>query len=80
MKLAEKKLGEGEARDMCLCPVCPSYAKECRDRAFCRPAGGKSKCIKLEKGCLCPGCPVQAAMDYSHVYYCTRGSDVEQFA
>ena len=80
MKVAEKKLSEKQVSDMCLCPSCPSYLDECKDKAFCYPAGGKSKCIKKEQGCICPGCPVQSAMNYTRVYYCTRGSDVEQFS
>ncbi|MBS3163530.1 DUF2769 domain-containing protein [Candidatus Woesearchaeota archaeon] len=61
----------------CICPECPSFV-ECRQLAFCFKKVGKSKCIKEEKGCLCPGCPVQAKMNFKHAYYCTRGCEEDQ--
>jgi hypothetical protein len=33
-----------------------------------------------EKGCLCPGCPVLEEEGFSHVYYCTRGTETDQIA
>jgi hypothetical protein len=41
------------------------------------PEGGKSKCITIESGCLCPGCPVQEQMNFQHDYYCTKGAEKE---
>lgn len=62
-----------EANRICICRRCPSYL-DCREEiAFC--IAGKSKCIREEKGCLCPGCPVQGKMGFKHAYYCTRGSE-----
>jgi len=55
----------------CPCKQCPSYV-DCGELAFC--VKGKSKCVKEERGCLCPGCPVQAKLGFSSVYYCTRGA------
>jgi hypothetical protein len=37
----------------------------------------KSQCIKIEIGCLCPGCPVQEQMNFQHDYYCTKGTEKE---
>jgi len=65
------------AEKICVCRICPSYVNCGEKPAFCMPAGGKSKCIKLEKGCVCSGCPVQEKMRYKFVYYCTRGSENE---
>lgn len=78
--MPKKELDEGKVRRLCICESCPSYDASCREKGFCYPTIGKSKCIKKEKGCICPGCPVQESMGYGNVFYCTRGSDVEQFA
>ena len=48
--------------------------------AFCLSTTGKSKCIKVEKGCLCPGCPVHEKMGFKNVYYCIRGNENDQLA
>ncbi|HII15107.1 MAG TPA: DUF2769 domain-containing protein [Nanoarchaeota archaeon] len=61
----------------CICGSCPSF-NECGAKAFCFDETGKSKCIKEEKGCLCPSCPVQDKFKFSHTYYCIRGSDKKQ--
>jgi len=77
--MAEKKK---MVRDMCVCAGCPSY-KDCsaeggeKELGFCFPSIGKSFCIKEEKGCICPGCPVTEKMGLKHGYYCTRGSEME---
>jgi hypothetical protein len=64
--------------EICLCGMCPSYV-ECKEEiAFCLAATGKSVCIKVEDGCLCPGCPVTEKEGFQHVYYCTRGSENDQ--
>jgi 3-oxosteroid 1-dehydrogenase len=68
-----------EADGLCICRRCPSFF-DCGEKlAYCVPEGGKSKCITVERGCVCPGCPVQVQMHYQQVYYCTRGS-AEQLA
>jgi hypothetical protein len=70
---------------MCTCEGCPSY-KDCsqeggeKEKGFCFPTIGKSKCITEEKGCICGSCPVTAKMGLKHGYYCTRGSEKEQMA
>ena len=67
-----------KAVGLCLCRMCPSFV-DCKEEiAFCLTEPGVSICIKKEQGCLCPGCPVQAEEDFSHVYYCTRGSEAGQ--
>lgn len=64
-----------QAQDACICGMCPSYYSCGENIAFCMPEGGTSKCIKVENGCVCPGCPVQAEMHFTHEYYCTRGNE-----
>lgn len=66
-----------DADKICICRMCPSYFSCGEMLAFCVPEAGKSKCIRVERGCVCPGCPVQQRLHYQHVYYCTRGSEKE---
>ncbi|MFA4850427.1 MAG: DUF2769 domain-containing protein [Methanoregula sp.] len=63
---------------LCICGMCPSFVKCSEEIAYCLANQGISDCIKKEQGCLCPGCPVQAEENFSHVYYCTRGSESGQ--
>ena len=70
----DKKKGIG----LCICRMCPSFV-DCKEEiAYCLAEKGSSGCIKEEQGCLCPGCPVQAEVDFQHVFYCTRGSETGQ--
>jgi hypothetical protein len=63
---------------LCQCPHCPTYV-DCKEEvAFCLADGGKSKCIKIQNGCLCGGCPVEQQMRFEHMYYCVLGSEKEQ--
>ena len=64
-----------EAKEKCNCPICPSYV-ECEELVFC--LGEKSKCIKLEKGCICGACPVHSELKLKHGYYCNRNSEKKQ--
>jgi hypothetical protein len=69
-----------KATGLCMCPRCPSFV-DCKEEiAFCLATTGKSTCIRVEKGCLCPACPVLEAEGFSHVFYCTRGSETDQLA
>ena len=61
----------------CICISCPTFA-DCGEMAFCLSKKETCKAIKEEKGCLCPSCPVQEAMGFSHTYYCTRGGEKHQ--
>lgn len=63
-----------EAAGMCICEGCPTYFDCSEPLAFCLYAEGKSACIAVERGCICPGCPVQMANGFRHELYCTRGS------
>lgn len=64
-----------KATGLCLCRMCPSFV-DCKEGiAYCLADQGTSSCIKAEQGCLCPGCPVQEAENFQHVYYCIRGSE-----
>lgn len=73
--------GEREARiseltEICICGSCPTYDGTGETRLlFC--VTGKSGMIKEEKGCLCPGCPVQDKMALRWDYYCLKGSGKE---
>jgi hypothetical protein len=63
---------------LCMCRMCPSFV-DCKEEiSFCMAVNSRSRCIKKESGCLCPGCPVQDREGFSHVYYCIRGSEKEQ--
>jgi hypothetical protein len=73
-----KNRTRAEAANVCICRLCPSFYECGEILAFCMPDGGKSICITSEVGCVCPGCPVQQTMGFSHEYYCTRGNDQEQ--
>ena len=70
----DRKRGIG----LCICRMCPSFVDCNEEIAFCLADTTKSVCIKEEKGCLCPGCPVQEEENFQHVFYCTRGSQTEQ--
>lgn len=65
-----------EALGKCICKVCPSYVKCDENVAYC--LGEKSWCIVKERGCLCPGCPVQAKTGFVHTFYCMRGPEKVQ--
>jgi hypothetical protein len=61
----------------CICRVCPTYYACGEKIAFCMPEARKSQCIKIESGCICPGCPVQEEMNFKHEFYCVRGNELE---
>jgi hypothetical protein len=67
-----------KAQKMCVCRMCPTYFDCGEPIAFCVAESGKSKCITIESGCVCPGCPVQTAMRFEHDYYCIHGPEKEQ--
>lgn len=70
-----------ESKKVCAeyCGKCPSYVGTGEtDLVFC--AIGKSDKITEEKGCLCPGCPIQENMGLRWDYYCTKGSGRELLA
>jgi hypothetical protein len=70
----DKKKGIG----LCICKMCPSYVKCDEEIAYCLAISGKSTCIAVEQGCLCPSCPVLEQEGFQHVFYCTRGSETGQ--
>ena len=67
-----------KAITLCMCRMCPSFVDCNEEIAFCMEEPGTSGCIKKEQGCLCPGCPVQGAENFRHVFYCTRGNEAGQ--
>lgn len=83
MKMSPEEMEKRKqmAISMCVCGNCPSYndcARDKKELAFCFPTIGKSKCITEEKGCICAGCPVTKKMGLKNVYFCTKGSEMEQ--
>ncbi len=69
-----------ENRSKCICERCPTY-NECMraDESLLFCIMGKSlTCTFEKKGCLCPTCPVTAALHLKKFYFCIRGSEQEQ--
>lgn len=69
-----------ENRGRCICDPCPTY-NECMraDESLLFCIRGKSAtCTFEKKGCICPTCPVTAALLLKKSYYCIRGSEQEQ--
>jgi len=64
-----------QAESECVCRMCPTY-RDCGEAlAFCLWPDGKSKCVVIEQGCICPGCPVFVESEFvGEGYYCTRGN------
>ena len=44
---------------------------------FC-VTGKSQNCTFDKKGCVCPVCPVKAALGLTRSYYCIRGTEQEQ--
>jgi hypothetical protein len=67
-------MDQAQAQSECECPMCPTYL-DCGERlAFCLWPSGLSKCITVERGCICEGCPVYVESEFtSPGYFCTRG-------
>jgi len=68
-----------EMKEICknYCGECPSYTGTGEtELVFC--STGSSAIIRVEKGCLCPNCPVTRMMSLRWEFYCTRGSAKEQ--
>lgn len=76
----EKAESDRKFSAMCTCPSCPSYTRcagNAQELLFC--SKGKSfMCISVEKGCICPTCPVSAEFGYSHRFFCVKGSETAQ--
>ncbi|MCR4287909.1 MAG: DUF2769 domain-containing protein [Deltaproteobacteria bacterium] len=62
----------------CKCTGCPTYVKGDKSAGFCFPFIGTSSVIQKEKDCVCETCPVYEEHELSHMYYCTRCSQVCQ--
>jgi hypothetical protein len=59
----------------CICKKCSSFIA-CKEKiGYCHPKIGKSKCIKIERGCICGACPIHEKYMLKSGYYCTRGGD-----
>ncbi|HEY9246577.1 MAG TPA: DUF2769 domain-containing protein [Candidatus Methanoperedens sp.] len=77
MSPAEVQAKIKELDKICICGKCPTYIGTGEKKlTFC--AIGKSTIIKKDKGCLCPGCPVQRMMTLRWDRYCLKGSGMEQ--
>jgi uncharacterized protein DUF2769 len=65
-----------QAEAECVCRMCPTYFDCGEPLAFCTWPQGKSRCIVVEQGCICPGCPVYVESEFaSEGYYCVRGPE-----
>ena len=71
-------MDRNKALTLCVCRMCPSYFDCGEPLAFCLAESGKSQCITTERGCMCPGCPVQTEMRLKHDYYCIYGPEKKQ--
>lgn len=69
----KKEKSENEPK--CICESCPSYINCGEKIAFC--FNGKSKCIKVQKGCICGSCPVKKKFGLKYGYYCMKGTEKE---
>ena len=67
-----------KALAICVCRMCPTYFDCGEEVAFCLAESGKSRCITIERSCICPGCPVQMEMHFKHDYYCIYSTEIEQ--
>jgi hypothetical protein len=77
------ELQKTEILGLCICEGCPSY-EDCaekggtKEKAFCMSFVGKSKCITIDKGCICGACPVKQKMRLKNILFCIKGSEQEQ--
>jgi hypothetical protein len=77
MSQAEMQVKIKELDKICICGKCPTYVGTGEKKlTFC--AIGKSTIIKKDKGCLCPGCPVQKTLSLRWDRYCLKGSGMDQ--
>lgn len=68
-----------EAGPLCACKHCPTYFDCGEPLAFCLFDGdATSKCITVERGCICPGCTVYRELQFDLDFYCTKGSEDSQ--
>jgi hypothetical protein len=68
-----------EILNACICEGCPSYVVcKKKEKAFCQSSVGKSKCINMEKGCICGACAVKRTLKLKNYYFCTKGSEKQQ--
>lgn len=66
---------------VCICKSCPTYKKLGEEDdyiSYCNPLRGKSKKIKKEAGCTCASCPVWKEMNFTKLFFCTRGTEQQQ--
>ena len=67
-----------DAEVLCVCKQCPTYFDCGEPLAFCLYENGISSCIAVERGCICPGCPLYRASGLKYDFYCTIGSEKAQ--
>jgi hypothetical protein len=74
---AAKRIAEIKKTCREYCGECPTYAGMGeKDFGFCM--SGKSRVIREENGCMCPGCPVTSELSLRWESYCIRGNAKEQ--
>jgi hypothetical protein len=67
-----------EAEALCICKQCPTYFDCGEPLAFCVYESGRSTCITVDRGCICPGCPLYRTAGFTYDFYCTIGSEKAQ--
>lgn len=66
------------ANARCICDKCPTYFDCGEPLAFCFYDEGASACITVERGCICPGCPVYRTSNFTLDFYCVQGGERKQ--
>jgi hypothetical protein len=64
----------------CICQSCPNYtlcAQGNGEVLFCL-MGMSFRCIREDKGCICPGCSLFPEYGLTKKEYCMRGSEKDQ--
>ncbi len=67
-------------KGMCVCPGCPTHtdcAKGAKEVLFCA-LGESFHCISIDKGCICPTCPVTSQLGLTRDRYCMKGDEAHQ--
>lgn len=69
-----------ENRRLCSCEICPAHnmcAKKNKELVYCL-SGKSPECITHARMCYCVKCPVHFKLKLKKIYYCLRGSELEQ--
>lgn len=80
---AKPAMEKTEILKLCICEGCPTYVDcgkqgKSKEKAFCMNFTGKSKCITVDKGCICGACSVKQKLQLKNFVFCIKGSEQEQ--